>query len=398
VLPHLGWAIRRPRSRRLLLQPAMEHGDRIPVAEAIDLFDDYAACTIVEDLLATLHFDAGFADDLAGVEAPIRIAWAERDRTIPFASYGQPYAELIPGAEIVTLPGVGHVPMYDDPALVVQTILDVTTRQGAPMSTELAGTRGAIYVHEWPAEEPRYVALIAHGFGEHAGRYAHVADRLVADDAAVYAPDHLGHGRSDGTRALVEDIEEIVADLHAVADRARAEHPGLPVVLIGHSMGGVIATRYAQQHGDELAALVLSGPFIGGNPDIEALLELDPLPDVPLDPALLSRDPKVGEAYAGDELVYHGPLLRPTLETLFAAGRTIAAGPRLTVPTLWLHGELDGLAPLAATRPVAETIAGDVFEQKVYEGARHEIFNETNQDEVIDDAMSFIGLHVDHAG
>ena len=258
------------------------------------------------------------------------------------------------------------------------------------MTNTLIGKHGSIYIHEWPATDPRYVALIAHGYGEHAGRYAHVAERLVADGAAVYAPDHYGHGRSDGPRATIDDVEDLVADLHAVAERARADHPDLPVVLIGHSLGGVVATRFAQEHGAELTALVLSGPVIGGNPAIEALLGLDPLPEVPLDPELLSRDPRVGEDYANDELVYHGPFQRGTIEAIILAGRTVASGPALEVPTLWLHGELDGLAPLDATRPVAEHIAGLAFEQKVYDDARHEIFNETNKDEVINDVISFL--------
>ena len=262
------------------------------------------------------------------------------------------------------------------------------------MSPVLDATTGSLYVHTWIAEQPRYVALIAHGMGEHAGRYEHVAVRLVADGAAVYAPDHRGHGRSDGVYGTVDDVEDLVDDLHTVADRAREAHSGLPVVLIGHSLGGIIASRFAQRYPDELAAMVLSAPAIGGNPDIEALLAMDPMPDVPLDPALLSRDPAVGEAYAADERVYHGPLLRPTLEAIFAAGRAVAAGPKLAMPTLWLHGELDGLAPLTATRPVAEAIAGDSFEHKVYDGAQHEIFNETNQDEVIGDAIAFLNRHV----
>ena len=109
--------------------------------------------------------------------------------------------------------------------------------------------------------------------------------------------------------------------------RARAEHPGLPVVLIGHSMGGLIATRYAQRFGDELAALVLSGPAIGGNPAVRAAARDGPDPRVPIDPAVLSRDPAVGEAYAADELVYHGPFQRTTLEQLFAAVGRVAEGP-----------------------------------------------------------------------
>ena len=191
--------------------------------------------------------------------------------------------------------------------------------------TELRGSRGRIVLHEWSGDRPRWVALIAHGYGEHAGRYAHVAEHLVRHGGAVYAPDHLGHGRSEGERALVERVDDVVDDLHAVARNARGEHPSLPVVLIGHSMGGIVATRYAQLHGGELAALVLSGPAIGANPLIEGVLAMDPLPEVPIDPSALSRDPAVGRAYADDPLVWHGPFRRATLEALFAAAR---ASPR----------------------------------------------------------------------
>src|SRR5512141_1608265 len=128
----------------------------------------------------------------------------------------------------------------------------------------------APHVHHWSATDPRCIVLIAHGYGEHAGRYEHVAQRLVDDlGAAVYAPDHRGHGRTSGATGLVEDGELLTTDLHDVAVAAQAEHPGLPVALIGHSMGGLIATRYAQRFGDELSALVLSGPVVGANPAFE---------------------------------------------------------------------------------------------------------------------------------
>jgi alpha-beta hydrolase superfamily lysophospholipase len=248
------------------------------------------------------------------------------------------------------------------------------------------------YVHRWSAAEPRSIILIAHGYGEHAGRYAHVAQRLVDDlGAAVYAPDHRGHGRTDGATGLVEDGEALTTDLHDVADAARAEHPGLPMALIGHSMGGLIATRYAQRFGDELAALVLSGPAIGGNPAFEQLLAMDPIPDVPIDPAILSRDPAVGAAYATDELVYHGPFRRVTLEQLFAAIGRVAEGGRLgDLPTLWIHGAEDQLIPLEVTRPVIDAIRGARLEEHIYEGARHEVFNETNREEVLDDVVAFL--------
>jgi alpha-beta hydrolase superfamily lysophospholipase len=257
--------------------------------------------------------------------------------------------------------------------------------------SELQGARGRVVVHEWANPEARFVLLLSHGYGEHAGRYEHVADRLVAEGATVHAPDHLGHGLSDGERAHVEDGEDFSADLHRVAERAREAHPGLPVVLLGHSMGGLIATRYAQRHPGELDALVLSGPAIGGAPELEMLLGLDPIPDVPIDPAVLSRDASVGQAYADDPLVYHGPFKRATLQALVTAVKAVAEGPGFgDLPTLWIHGEEDQLVPLAATRQAIEHVRGSDFTERVYAGARHEVFNETNKDEVLDDVVAFL--------
>ncbi len=167
----------------------------------------------------------------------------------------------------------------------------------APARLLLPGSAGDLSVAAWPNPDARYVALLSHGYAEHVGRYEHVAQRLLADGAVVYGPDHAGHGESGGERALIEKGENLTADLHLVAEVAREQYPGLPVVLIGHSMGGLIATRYVQRYGDDgLAALVLSGPAIGANPAFEMLLQLDPLPDVPIDVAVLSRDPAVGDA------------------------------------------------------------------------------------------------------
>lgn len=253
------------------------------------------------------------------------------------------------------------------------------------------GVRERISVHHWSAGEPTHVVLLAHGYGEHAGRYEHVAAALVEAGAAVYAPDHDGHGCSGGERALVDDIEVPVRDLRTVEQVARDAMPDLPVVLIGHSMGGLIAARYAQQHGEGLAGLVLSGPAVGENPDLMALVGMDPIPEVPIDPAALSRDPAVGEAYAADELVHHGGFARETLMGLGAAIEAVAAGPSLgALPTLWIHGEEDPIVPLVHTRTAMEHLGGSALSEKVYPGARHEIFNETNQDEVIGDTVAFV--------
>ncbi|WP_369174081.1 lysophospholipase [Streptomyces sp. R28] len=255
----------------------------------------------------------------------------------------------------------------------------------------LAGSRGPIVVRAWPSPRPRYVALVIHGYGEHAGRYAEVADVLVEHGAAVFGPDHVGHGRSAGERVVIEDFEDVVADVHAVADLARAAYPDLPVVLIGHSMGGLIAARYAQLHGDGLAALVLSGPVIGDWALPRRLLALDEIPDTPISPAALSRDPEVGAAYAADPLVWHGPMKRPTVEAFARMLDTVSKGGDLgRLPLLWLHGDEDRLVPLPGSRVGVEELRGNELTERVYPGARHEVFHETNRAEVFADVTHFL--------
>ena len=259
---------------------------------------------------------------------------------------------------------------------------------------ELAGGRGTLVVKRWdPSERATFVVLLVHGYGEHGGRYAHVAAALAKAGAVVYAPDHYGHGRSAGPRAIVDDLDAMARDVGKVAELAAREHAGLPVVMLGHSMGGMIATRFVQLAIAPVKALVLSGPVVGGSPGIFALAEMDPVPDIPLDPAGLSRDPEVGKAYAADPLVYHGPFAKPTLLEFIAAVKKIGAGPSFgALPTLWIHGEHDPLAPYDVTKQAMAHL--QPTEQKVYAGAMHEIFNETNQAEVIGDAVAFFRRYV----
>ncbi|MEO6882297.1 MAG: lysophospholipase [Mycobacteriaceae bacterium] len=256
---------------------------------------------------------------------------------------------------------------------------------------ELTGTHGQLFTRTWPNPDATHVVLLAHGYGEHIGRYSHVAQALLDNGAQVHGLDHTGHGRSAGDRAIITSFEDVVTDLHTLAEQAHEAHPDLPVALVGHSMGGLIAARYAQRYGDTLGALVLSGPVLGRWAAVEHLLSLEEIPDDPLDVTTLSRDPAVGQAYTDDELVWHGKFQRPMLEALQAAIDAVATGPTLgDLPTLWLHGAEDPLVPLEATRGGIATIRGTLLEVIHYPGARHEIFNETNNDEVLGDVTDFL--------
>ncbi|HMR70650.1 MAG TPA: alpha/beta hydrolase [Rubrivivax sp.] len=257
----------------------------------------------------------------------------------------------------------------------------------------LQGHAGTIRARRWAIARPSWVALLCHGYGEHIGRYEHVAARLNAAGAVVFGQDHLGHGRSDGERVLCTDFEPVVDDMHRLAERARGEYPALPQVLIGHSMGGMLAARYLQRFGAELACAVLSAPLLTGGL-VDALLAMEEIPDAPLDPNTLSRDPAVGAAYAADPLVYHGAFKRPTLEAFAAMLGTIRESGRLPVPVLWMHGTEDPLVSYDAVRQAWPGLRGDGAAEKAYAGAKHEIFNETNRDEVLDDLVGWVSAQV----
>lgn len=242
-------------------------------------------------------------------------------------------------------------------------------------------TVGRVQVRRWPAPDPARLVVLVHGYGEHIGRYGHVADALVARGSEVVGPDHVGHGQTAGEQALVEDFEAVVDDLRAVVEGARGD---LPVVMVGHSMGGLIATRYAQRHREDLAGLVLTGPAVGLSPVLEMWLSAPELPDDPIDVAVLSRDEAVGAAYADDPLVYHGGWKRPTLEAFRAADKAIAEGPGFgDLPLLYVHGADDQLVPVDLARPAVERLAGPDSDLRVLPEHRHEVLNELDKDETI---------------
>ncbi|WP_249999268.1 alpha/beta hydrolase [Actinoplanes sp. M2I2] len=254
------------------------------------------------------------------------------------------------------------------------------------------GVRGRLAARTWTGPgEPARVVVLAHGYGEHVGRYERLADALVADGAVVHAVDHAGHGRSEGERVHVTDFEDVVTDLRTLDETARREHPALPVALLGHSMGGLIAARYAQRYGPTLAALVLSSPLVGRWPSAAQLLALDEIPDVPLDITTLSRDPSVGERYAADPLVWHGPFKRATLEAIERGLAAVANGPSLgDLPLMWIHGEADPLVPIDGSRAGIEHLRGPHYVERTYPEARHELFNELNADAVTSDVAAFL--------
>jgi acylglycerol lipase len=274
----------------------------------------------------------------------------------------------------------------------------------------LAGAGGCrIFWQAWlPDVPPRALVLLVHGAGEHSARYEHVADALVSDGYAVYALDHRGHGRSEGPRAVLDRMDNAVADVETVRELARGRHPPVPVYMLGHSMGGTVAVAFALRHQPgaadwPLAGLILSGPLAAlaaaPAPMLLAgriLSRLTPrLGLIRIDADLVSRDPAVVEAYVQDPLVHHGKLPARTVGEL---ADTVAAFPEavsdLRLPTLILYGTKDKLAPPAGARMLAERIGSADLTVIDYPGLFHEIFNEPERDEVLAEVRSWLKTRV----
>jgi alpha-beta hydrolase superfamily lysophospholipase len=267
-----------------------------------------------------------------------------------------------------------------------------------------AGVGGTqiVYDRYQPEAPARGLALIVHGVAEHAGRYPHVAERLVGLGLRVVVPDHRGHGRSGGNRLLVRDLSEITDDLETLRRLEVVE--GRPTYLIGHSMGGEVALDYALDHQDVLAALVLSAPAVLPGDDINPALAkfakvigraVPGLPGQRLSSASISRDPAVVRAYDQDPLVYRGALTAGIGGAMLRTMDTFPARlPSLHLPLLVLSGTEDKLVNPEGARLV-DRLAGSVDKTlKMYAGLYHEVFNEPEQELVLGDLTDWLKAHM----
>jgi len=255
-----------------------------------------------------------------------------------------------------------------------------------------------LFYRTWMPEAPRAALVLVHGMNEHIGRYAHVAEYFVNQGFAVYGLDHRGYGQSEGVRCHVDRFEEYLEDLHLLVDMAR-EH-GTPF-MVGHSLGGLIAFRYALAYPETLKALVVSSPYFGRKTEVDAVTRaLAPvlsfmLPrlqmKVPFAPNDVCRDTQVCEKYAADPLVGRTATPRWFTESNKAA---LACHQGLTqgmkMPVLFLQAGDDLLVNPEATRTVFGLVPHQQKAFKLYPGKYHEIFNDPGRDEVFQDILNWL--------
>ncbi|ULQ45600.1 lysophospholipase [Flagellatimonas centrodinii] len=235
-----------------------------------------------------------------------------------------------------------------------------------------------------PVATPRTVIVLVHGAGEHVGRYGYLIAHLLAAGHAVVALDHPGHGRSGGPRGLVPDLHAAAANLKPLIEHARRRWPQVPLLMLGHSMGGAIATGYAISH-EMLDGLILSAPALSldGTPTVlrwlaRAVAAVAPrLPVFAIDADTISSDPAEVQAYRDDPQMLGRPLPAGTVAMIDFAARTLPGQmEKLRLPLLILQGDADRLVPVAAG-PLALRCAGSTDKTLMQiPGGRHELFNE----------------------
>jgi len=263
-----------------------------------------------------------------------------------------------------------------------------------------------LYVRRWETEEVphQWTFVVVHGLGEHGGRYEYLAEWFTPRGAIVYAMDQRGHGRSGGQRGHAPSLQALLDDLDTVVTQARNEC-GAPLVLIGHSFGGLVAIAYALDRPDRIDKAVFSAPMLvmklkvpGWKQPLTRLLpRIAPRLSVSneVDADLLSHDPANARAYRSDPLVHDRVTGRLYSETVARGEAFINRAAELRVPFLLMHGRDDQIVdPAGSQRFFARATAPDrAF--CLYPGLYHEIFNEIERERVFQDIESWLTQRTD---
>jgi alpha-beta hydrolase superfamily lysophospholipase len=258
-------------------------------------------------------------------------------------------------------------------------------------------------IRDWMPERGtavRGVVLLVHGLGEHIGRYEALAQTLNAWGFAVRGYDQHGHGESAGVPGGLPEDSRLLDDLAEVVDHTRSRMaPDLPLILLGHSLGGLVAARFVSLRVRPVQALVLSSPAldVGLNAWQRLLLAIVPRcwPDLRvgngLDPAYLSHDPQVVAAYQADRLVHDRICARLARFMADAGTATLAAAPDWKVHTLLLYAGDDHLVNPAGSRRFARAAPKAYLSSVCFEPLYHEIFNEKDSRPVLSALRHWLG-------
>lgn len=263
-----------------------------------------------------------------------------------------------------------------------------------------AGDGTRLWGCRWDPAGPKALCLLVHGLGEHSGRYGRLAERLTQRGFSLWAIDHRGHGRSGGARGDCRSLESFVEDLDLLVQKARQERPQLQKILIGHSLGGLIALAYAVRHPEKIQGVAVSSPALRlAQPPPRAkvllahgmarLLPTTPIPNG-VDPSVLCRDPQVVASYEKDPWVHRTITARCAVALERTMKAASAWAEQLRLPCLILQAGEDRICDPAAAAEFAARAAASSTRFHRYEGLYHELFNEPERDQVTEDLLRWL--------
>lgn len=262
-----------------------------------------------------------------------------------------------------------------------------------------------LYYQCWlPADEPKAILLVVHGLAEHSGRYSNLVNYFVPRGYGVYGYDQRGHGKSDGLRGYVDRFSYFVDDLDIFLRLVHSRHHDSRIFLVGHSIGGTIATAYTILRQGGFEGLILTGATLNTPTDVAAvtifaarILSLI-LPKAGLyiiDAEAISQDKNVVNAYVCDPLVYRGKIrARLGVELIKAMGTVKHQISKIHLPILVMHGAADRLSDPKGSEMLYQKASSVDKTLKVYEGYYHEIFNEPGRGQVLADVEAWLKTHV----
>lgn len=258
-----------------------------------------------------------------------------------------------------------------------------------------------IYYRQWETDrEPHAAILLVHGLGEHCQRYDAIAAHLNQANYSVFSMDLPNHGRSQGPKGHIDSFDQFLNAVKTTLQHIQATHSGLPIFLLGHSMGGLIASRFLLDEQNHFAGAILSGPAIESPAPPPAwqvglmtlISKLFPkLGMLTLDGSLVSRDPAVVKAYMDDPLVNDNKLSAKLIVELFRTMDEVKQGAaKISLPLLIMHGEADGLTAPSGSQWLHDNIASNDKTLKLYPELFHEIFNEPEAPSIYTEVVTWL--------
>jgi alpha-beta hydrolase superfamily lysophospholipase len=260
-----------------------------------------------------------------------------------------------------------------------------------------------IFTRSWkPEGTPRAVIVLVHGFNAHSGYMTWAGEQFAAHGLAAYALDLRGRGRSGGERFFIEKFSDYTGDVDGLVQIARSAHPGLPVFVLGHSAGGVVASTYAFEHQDIVAGLVCESFALDvGVPDAAALLikglsHLAPhLHVFTLKNEIFSRDPAVVAAMNADPLIAKESQPAETSAELIKAAEQLKANmPKYRIPILIIHGTADKATRYQGSQFFYDHAGSKDKTLKLYDGHYHDLLNDVGKEGVMADIQSWLDQRV----